>query len=516
MSTDIRSALTEHGTALSSIAYGDNQFIVGRHARLRALTPVRRTEGEEIVIETATMKKCVEEADQSPALFASRPFVGAMRAVLAAASGSDYTCTICTKFGPTGRNISHVDAWPSDSEDARIALIRHFSDAVNIECQDLMSDVIQAAALVKHAGAGVPALEEFYDTVYGHLDDAKDTLSAASGHVNDACALSKSVEQTREQARSSLTDAIAAGHLDVVPAYQKTSAAFVAPNAAGTTPLHEAAVAGVLRQIPATILTPENLMFQDGEGRTVYHLAAQSHTLDALPVESFTAAAMGIQDSEGKTVWHEAAEHRMLHAIPDAIVRSAPLRQFLIESNRGITAVAAILASSAHGNHYPPVYWERITPEMLMMPVDTGADRVMSLAEFAGGMGVIVPKSLLDTVEIEQLYRQSRDHSLYDAYEVHPCAVVGTAADGRQVVEVCEPNDPNLTCWTVYGHLKSGGVEGLSDHATQSEADREHQRLSSALDQRLRSKRTNDGQPDMPPLPNAKAKQAGPNRSKRT
>ena len=61
------------------------------------------------------------------------------------------------------------------------------------------------------------------------------------------------------------------------------------------------------------------------------------------------------------------------------------------------------------------------------------------------------------------------DHSLFDGYEMHPCTL-SQNAQGEQWIDQCEEDYPNLAFWSVYGHLKTGGLECLSDHATKDEA----------------------------------------------
>ncbi len=62
------------------------------------------------------------------------------------------------------------------------------------------------------------------------------------------------------------------------------------------------------------------------------------------------------------------------------------------------------------------------------------------------------------------------DINLYDGVEVDPVALVGRDQQGREILERCEPGDPNIYCWSVYLHLKEGGVECISDHANEAAA----------------------------------------------
>ena len=71
------------------------------------------------------------------------------------------------------------------------------------------------------------------------------------------------------------------------------------------------------------------------------------------------------------------------------------------------------------------------------------------------------------------------DHSLFDGYEVHPCVIIET--DEGQAFDQCERDDPNLAVWGVYGHLKTGGLEWISDHSSEAEAVEVLSRFESAL-----------------------------------
>ena len=66
----------------------------------------------------------------------------------------------------------------------------------------------------------------------------------------------------------------------------------------------------------------------------------------------------------------------------------------------------------------------------------------------------------------------------YDALKIHPCAVIGKAKDGTQHVEVCDAEEAHF--WTVYGHLRSGGISAFEDFPTQAEAIAFYDRLIAA------------------------------------
>src|ERR1700677_1039339 len=66
----------------------------------------------------------------------------------------------------------------------------------------------------------------------------------------------------------------------------------------------------------------------------------------------------------------------------------------------------------------------------------------------------------------------------FDAIEIHPCMVIGNDSMGNEIVEPCEPEDAHF--WTVYGHLRTGGVDAFEDFATEAEASAFSDRLIAA------------------------------------
>lgn len=63
----------------------------------------------------------------------------------------------------------------------------------------------------------------------------------------------------------------------------------------------------------------------------------------------------------------------------------------------------------------------------------------------------------------------------YDGLEIHPCHEL---ADDDGSVEQCEPEEAQF--WSVYGHLKVGGVECFEDHSTEEEARKSAQQILAA------------------------------------
>ena len=56
----------------------------------------------------------------------------------------------------------------------------------------------------------------------------------------------------------------------------------------------------------------------------------------------------------------------------------------------------------------------------------------------------------------------------FDNYEMGACALLNPT-DPTQF-DRCDADDPDIAFWSVYGHLKTGGLECISDHETFEEA----------------------------------------------
>lgn len=69
-----------------------------------------------------------------------------------------------------------------------------------------------------------------------------------------------------------------------------------------------------------------------------------------------------------------------------------------------------------------------------------------------------------------------------DAYEVHPCAVVGYDRDNNlEIVEQVDRNARFIHFWTVYAHCPGIGLHSISDHRTERLALRQLERLQRKL-----------------------------------
>lgn len=63
------------------------------------------------------------------------------------------------------------------------------------------------------------------------------------------------------------------------------------------------------------------------------------------------------------------------------------------------------------------------------------------------------------------IYFESTDEIFrkFDNYEIMPCVLLGQVDSGNDY-ESCDEDDPDIAIWCVYGHLRTGGLECISDH----------------------------------------------------
>jgi hypothetical protein len=68
----------------------------------------------------------------------------------------------------------------------------------------------------------------------------------------------------------------------------------------------------------------------------------------------------------------------------------------------------------------------------------------------------------------ERDYRIVRDPEEYDAVEVHP--VAREVIDGVECFEQCDRDFPDIHYWSVYLHMKEGGISCIADCPTEEVA----------------------------------------------
>lgn len=61
----------------------------------------------------------------------------------------------------------------------------------------------------------------------------------------------------------------------------------------------------------------------------------------------------------------------------------------------------------------------------------------------------------------------------FDAFEIHPCCLLLDEFGNDIGLEQCNHDDPNIECWSLYGHLAApdGGLEWLGDYETEEGAE---------------------------------------------
>ena len=104
----------------------------------------------------------------------------------------------------------------------------------------------------------------------------------------------------------------------------------------------------------------------------------------------------------------------------------------------------------------------------LLQDLDRGIDPVESgtiaycekvIAKVKGGSPIDKAKALIP-------FWMLKIHD-YDGLEIHPCHEQ-EEDDGSTHIEQCEAEEAQF--WSVYGHLKTGGIECFEDHPTEKEA----------------------------------------------
>jgi len=56
----------------------------------------------------------------------------------------------------------------------------------------------------------------------------------------------------------------------------------------------------------------------------------------------------------------------------------------------------------------------------------------------------------------------------FDNYEIGACVLLNPSDPTR--FDRCDADNPDIAFWSVFGHLKTGGLECISDHETYDEA----------------------------------------------
>ncbi|WP_415906994.1 hypothetical protein [Oleiharenicola sp. Vm1] len=99
------------------------------------------------------------------------------------------------------------------------------------------------------------------------------------------------------------------------------------------------------------------------------------------------------------------------------------------------------------------------------------------------------PSTPMVSVPIEQAYTAAlaappRYHPAiagFDAIEVHPCCSVGRDLGGREQMEQCDRDHPDIAVWSVYGHQTGSGLDCLGDYRTERDAEAQATHLEQML-----------------------------------
>jgi len=93
------------------------------------------------------------------------------------------------------------------------------------------------------------------------------------------------------------------------------------------------------------------------------------------------------------------------------------------------------------------------------------------------------------SVSVEQAYAATlaaspRYHPAiagFDAIEVHPCCSIGRDLGGREQMEQCDRDSPDIAVWSVYGHQTGTGLDCLGDYRTERDAEFQASQLEQLL-----------------------------------
>ena len=84
---------------------------------------------------------------------------------------------------------------------------------------------------------------------------------------------------------------------------------------------------------------------------------------------------------------------------------------------------------------------------------------------------------------VKVIYFKSSDEIFqkFNNYEISPCQIVERDSSGEIIYEQCGFDSPDIAIWCVYGHLRTGGLECISDHDTFEDAE-EYKQILPILD----------------------------------
>lgn len=96
---------------------------------------------------------------------------------------------------------------------------------------------------------------------------------------------------------------------------------------------------------------------------------------------------------------------------------------------------------------------------------------IQALSDIPQGWQDAIPYGAEQQTTLQCLITGLAADSCIDGFEVHPCRVIGEDEQGRAILEQCDEDSPDISAWSVYGHLKTGGLECLADFENRLQAE---------------------------------------------
>jgi hypothetical protein len=88
---------------------------------------------------------------------------------------------------------------------------------------------------------------------------------------------------------------------------------------------------------------------------------------------------------------------------------------------------------------------------------------IHGLYDIPQGWESAIPYGSEEQTTLQCLVAQIAADTRFDGFEVHPCLAAGEDGHGQIILEQCNEDAPDISVWSVYGHLVAGGLECLAD-----------------------------------------------------
>ena len=96
---------------------------------------------------------------------------------------------------------------------------------------------------------------------------------------------------------------------------------------------------------------------------------------------------------------------------------------------------------------------------------------IQGLFDIPPGWGNAIPYGSEEQTTLQCLVVQLAADTRFNGFEIHPCRRVCEDQHGQVTLEQCDEDDPAISVWSVYGHLREGGLECLADFENNSLAE---------------------------------------------